>query len=108
MYIPAHFAADDGLLRSLLTAGALADLVTAGPEGLQATPLPLLLSEDGTALQGHVARNNPQWRADGAAALVIVRGADAYVSPGWYESKREHGRVVPTWNYEVVHVRGRL
>jgi transcriptional regulator len=108
VYIPAHFAADDGLLRSLLTEGALADLVTAGPDGLQATPLPLLLSEDGTALHGHVARNNPQWRADGAPALVIVRGADAYVSPGWYESKREHGRVVPTWNYEVVHVRGRL
>ena len=108
MYIPAHFAADDGLLRSLLVAGSLADLVTAGPHGLQATPLPLLLSEDGTALHGHVARNNPQWRADGAPALVILHGADGYVSPGWYESKREHGRVVPTWNYEVVHVHGRL
>lgn len=108
MYIPAHFAAADDLLGSLLDAGALADLVTTGPAGLEATPLPLLLNTERTSLHGHVARNNPQWRSDGAAALVILRGADAYVSPGWYESKREHGRVVPTWNYEVVHVHGRL
>ena len=60
------------------------------------------------ALQGHVARNNPQWRSDGADALVIISGPDAYVSPTWYESTREHGRVVPTWNYQVVHVHGHL
>jgi transcriptional regulator len=108
MYIPAHFAAPDGLLPALLAGGALADLVTAGPDGLDSTPLPLILSEDGRALQGHVARTNPQWRSDGVPALVILRGADAYVSPTWYESTREHGRVVPTWNYEVVHVHGRL
>jgi transcriptional regulator len=108
VYIPAHFAAPDSLLATLLAGGALAELITAGPAGLEATPLPLLLSDDGAALHGHVARNNPHWHADGADALVIVRGADAYISPGWYESKREHGRVVPTWNYEVVHVYGRL
>ncbi len=108
VYVPAHFAATDELLRSFLDAGVLADLVTVGPEGLDATPLPLLLNAEGTSLHGHLARNNRQWEADGSPCLVIVRGADAYVSPGWYPSKREHGRVVPTWNYEVVHVHGRL
>ncbi len=112
MYVPAHFAADAGLLASLLDAGAVADLVTCGVDGFESTPLPLLLVPSEGALHGHVARNNPHWRAGlaagGAAALVIVRGVDGYISPGWYESKREHGRVVPTWNYEVVHVYGRL
>jgi transcriptional regulator len=61
------------------------------------------------ALLGHVARNNPQWReAAEGEALVIVRGPDAYVSPSWYASKAEHGRVVPTWNYVTAHVYGRL
>jgi transcriptional regulator len=106
MYVPSHFAAPDSLLRSLLDGGALADLVTAGAGGLQATPIPMLLVDG--ALQGHLARNNPQWREDGAPALVILRGPDAYVSPNWYESTREHGRVVPTWNYQTVHVHGRL
>ncbi len=108
MYVPAHFAAPTGLLATLLGAGRLADLVTSGADGLESTPLPLLLSDDGTSLLGHLARNNPQWRASDVPALVIVRGADAYVSPTWYESTREHGRVVPTWNYEVVQVHGRL
>ena len=109
MYVPAHFAGSAGLLGELLGTGAIADLVTAGVAGFDATPLPLLLVDG--ALHGHLARNNTQWQAglgDGTPALVIVRGPDAYVSPGWYESKREHGRVVPTWNYQVVHVHGRL
>ncbi len=106
MYVPSHFAASSSLLASLLDAGALATLVTSGAGGLQATPLPLLLVDG--ALQGHVARNNPQWQDSGSEALVIVSGPDAYVSPNWYESTREHGRVVPTWNYQVVHVYGRL
>jgi transcriptional regulator len=106
MYIPSHFAASSSLVSTLLDAGALATLVTAGAGGLQATPLPLLLVGD--SLQGHVARNNPQWQDDGADALVIVNGPDAYVSPTWYESTRSHGRVVPTWNYQTAHVYGRL
>jgi transcriptional regulator len=105
MYVPSHFADSSSLLTTLLDAGALATLVTSGADGLQATPLPLLLVDG--ALQGHVARNNPQWRSPGAA-LVIVSGPDAYVTPNWYESTRSHGRVVPTWNYQVVHVHGRL
>ena len=72
MYVPSHFEATSTLLRSLLDDGALCDLVTAGPGGLQSTPLPLLLVEG--SLLGHVARNNPQWQEDGADALVIVRG----------------------------------
>jgi transcriptional regulator len=61
------------------------------------------------ALLGHVARNNPQWREPAAGeSLVIVRATDAYVSPSWYASKAEHGRVVPTWNYVTAHVYGRL
>jgi transcriptional regulator len=106
VYVPAHFAASASLLDSLLDAGALCDLVSAGPGRLQATPLPLL--RVGGSLHGHVARNNPQWHEDEAPALVIVRGPDAYVSPNWYESTHEHGRVVPTWNYQVVHVYGQL
>jgi transcriptional regulator len=106
MYVPAHFAASPDLLETLIDAGAIGDLITFGPAGFDSTPLPLLLVDG--ALHGHVARNNSQWRADGSPALVIVRGPDAYVSPGWYESTREHGRVVPTWDYEVVHVHGRL
>ncbi len=79
---PQNSRAADDLLGSLLDAGALADLVTTGPAGLEATPLPLLLNGERTSLHGHVARNNPQWRSGGAAALVILRGADAVCEPG--------------------------
>jgi transcriptional regulator len=112
MYIPAHFAADDDLVTGLLTHHGAADLITSTPQGLLATMLPFVYDpaagEHG-ALLGHVARNNDQWKVppDGDA-LVIVRGADAYVSPSWYQSKAEHGRVVPTWNYVTAHVYGRL
>ena len=59
------------------------------------------------ALLGHVARNNDQWRKPAQGeSLAIVRGPDAYVSPSWYAAKAEHGRVVPTWNYVAIHVRG--
>ena len=112
MYVPAHFAADDAAVRALLDDHGAADLVTVGSTGPVATLLPFLhdpeAGEHG-ALLGHVARNNPQWRETTSdQALVIVRGPDAYVSPGWYASKAEHGRVVPTWDYVTVHVHGRL
>jgi transcriptional regulator len=89
----------------------LALLVTHGEQGLQASHLPLLLNTDegpnGT-LYGHFAKANPQWKElqDGAEALVIFAGADAYVSPGFYPSKAEDGKVVPTWNYVAVHAYG--
>ncbi len=113
MYVPAHFKPDDAAVRELLARMGAADLITMTARGLMATMLPLLYDEpgpDGAArLLGHVARNNDQWREPVQGdALVIVRGPDAYVSPTWYATKREHGRVVPTWNYVTAHVYGGL
>ena len=112
MYIPAHFAADDATVDELLTRHGAADLITLTDDGLLATMLPFAympgVGEHG-ALYGHVARNNDQWRKPALGeSLAIVRGPDAYVSPSWYASKAEHGRVVPTWNYVTAHVYGRL
>ena len=110
MYVPAHFRPDDETVRQLLSAGGFAHLVTPTPDGLVATPLPVLYDAERNALLGHVARTNEHWRHAGGEAdsLAILPGPDAYVSPAWYPSKAEHGRVVPTWNYEVLHVHGRL
>lgn len=110
MYTPAAFAETDlERLFDFIEAHPLATLVSASPEGAPvATHLPLLLDREAGAhgmLTGHVARANDQHRqlASGRPALVIFTGADAYVTPAWYASKREHGRVVPTWNYVAVH-----
>ncbi len=89
---------------------AFGHLVTTGPDGFASTSLPFLVDRDAGVsgrLRGHVARANPHWRTiDGAATLVIFPLTDSYVSPSWYPSKAEHGKVVPTWNYELVHVHG--
>jgi transcriptional regulator len=118
MYIPAHFAPDDAMVGELLHRHGAADLVTVTAEGLVATMLPFVYvpgapgapDADGLGtLHGHLARNNPQWKLPAQGdSLVIVRGPDAYISPAWYASKVEHGRVVPTWNYVTAHVYGRL
>ncbi|HEX6449597.1 MAG TPA: FMN-binding negative transcriptional regulator [Trebonia sp.] len=112
MYVPGHFAADEELLGELLRNHGAADLVTQTDDGLVATMLPFVyVPEAGEhgALHGHVARNNDQWKRPARGeSLVIVRGPDAYISPSWYASKAEHGRVVPTWNYVTVHVYGQL
>jgi transcriptional regulator len=112
MYVPAAFAMSDEDVRTLLSGHGAADLVTSTSQGLLATMLPFVFDPDAGehgVLLGHVARNNPQWREAAAGdALAIVRGPDAYVSPSWYASKAEHGRVVPTWNYVTAHVYGRL
>jgi len=112
MYTPSAFALDDlPELQQHMRGSRLALLVTHGEQGLQASHLPLLLQVDegphGT-LYGHFARANRQWQElqDGAEALVIFAGADAYVSPGFYPGKAEHGKVVPTWNYIAVHAYG--
>ncbi len=110
MYIPAHFSPDEALIGELLHRHGAADLVTATPSGLVATLLPFIyvpaIGPLGT-LHGHLARNNDQWRLPASGeSLVIVRGPDAYITPGWYASKAEHGRVVPTWNYVTAHVYG--
>lgn len=116
MYVPKHFAApDDETVRDLLRSHGAADLVTSTADGLRATLLPFVYDEPGDEsgelgrLRGHVARNNEHWRLPALGdALVVVRGPDAYVSPSWYATKREHGRVVPTWNYVTAHVYGEL
>jgi transcriptional regulator len=70
--------------------------------------VPFVIADDGTVVRMHLARPNPVWRAAPCRALLIVPVSDAYVSPGWYPSKAENGKVVPTWNYEVVHAHGSL
>lgn len=112
MYLPKHFTADEHEASELLDGIRAADLVTPTADGLFATFLPLIHdhSESGHgSLLGHVARKNDHWRLQASGeSLVIIHGPDAYVSPGWYASKREHGRVVPTWNYLTAHVYGDL
>mgnify|MGYP002621120615 CR=1 FL=1 len=111
MYTPPAFREDDpAALRAIMREARLATLVTATAEGLVATPLPLFLDAGEGAfgtLYGHMARANPQWRLEPAGeALAILAGPDAYVTPTFYPSKREHGKVVPTWNYAAVHAYG--
>lgn len=111
MYTPPAFREDDPAeLRAIMREARLATLVTATAEGLVATPLPLFLDAGEGAfgtLYGHMARANPQWRLEPAGeALAIFAGPDAYVTPTFYPSKREHGKVVPTWNYAAVHAYG--
>ena len=109
MYVPKHFAATDDDVRELLANHGAADLVTSTADGLVATLLPFVYDVERHALLGHVARNNDQWQRPALGeALVIVRGPDAHVSPAWYASKAEHGRVVPTWDYVLAHVHGEL
>ena len=108
MYLPHFNQMDDPEVPAFLDAVGSAELITTGPDGYPlATLLPLIL--DGERLVLHMARANPHWRAisPGTAALAVVAGAQAYVSPAWYASKAEHGRVVPTWNYSAVHLTGR-
>lgn len=114
MYRPGAFVEDDpARLAALIRARPLASLVVHAGEGLVAAHAPMLAEQDAdgriTALIGHVARANPFWSAaDGADVLALFSGPDAYVSPSMYPSKREHGQVVPTWNYARIEARGRL
>jgi len=112
MYTPPAFAEDDaGVLAGIMQAARLPILISAGAGGIEATHLPLTW-QDAPAphgrLIGHLARGNPQWRAlrEGAAAMAVFQAHDFYVSPNWYQTKRETGKVVPTWNYEAVHAYG--
>jgi transcriptional regulator len=106
-YVPRFNQMPDDEVRGFVAAVGTAQLVTVAADGSpDATFLPVLWRGD--RLVGHVARANPHWKAvvDGSAALAVVTGPDAYVSPSFYASKREHGWVVPTWNYSAVHLRG--
>ena len=115
MYRPSHFREDRlDVLHGLIRAHPLAQLVTAGGQGLQANPLPMLIDADTSpkgTLRGHLARGNDQVAAlrEGGEALVIFQGPQAYISPSWYPSKDMppgNGKVVPTWNYVAVHAWG--
>jgi transcriptional regulator len=112
MYTPASFKVDWPAARNLLADQVTADLVTATSRGLVATFLPVLYepASDGYgSIVAHVSRNNDQWRLPAIGdALMVLHGPDAYISPSWYPSKAVDGRVVPTWNYLLAHVYGRL
>ena len=109
MYLPAFFREDRvEVMSELMRRYPLATLVTVGETGIEANHLPLLYDPEpapfGT-LHGHLARANNQWRETRPeqGALAVCQGPQAYVSPSFYPSKAEHGKVVPTWNYAVVH-----
>src|ERR1700754_2445494 len=111
MYIPPAFKDTDlASIHETIRGARLANFVTYTSSGLLCTPLPLFFDpregEHGV-LYGHVAKANPQWRETPVGeALAIFNGPDAYVTPSWYVSKQEHGKVVPTWNYVAVHAYG--
>lgn len=112
MYTPNHFKEDDHhKLQQYIRDYSLGLLVVADEGGIEANHLPFHLNpEEGSFgyLQCHLARSNPVWQRlrDGARVLVVFQGPNAYVSPSWYPTKAETGRVVPTWNYLAVHVEG--
>jgi transcriptional regulator len=112
MYVPKHFAEQDAaVLREAIVRFPFATLVTAYGGALVANHLPMLADpERSDVLLCHVARANVLWSTvdERNEALAIFAGPDAYISPAFYPSKREHGRVVPTWNYVTVHVYGTL
>jgi transcriptional regulator len=108
MYLPKSFHETRvDVLHALIRAYPFGTIVMHGDNGLVANHLPFELVSD-TSLHGHVAVGNELAKADGATVLVIFQAADGYISPNWYPSKHETGREVPTWNYGVVHVHGRL
>ena len=115
MYLPAHFEEKrPEVLHELIRAHPLGLLVTQSAAGLQANTVPFVLDADPAGgpgiLRAHVARANPLWRETrcDAQSLVVFQGPQAYISPSFYASKAEHGKVVPTWNYVMVQARGPL
>ncbi len=113
MYLPAHFEEKrPEVLHALMREHPLGQLITHGPDGLDANPLPFELDTSvgpHGLLRAHVARANPVWQqAADTEVLVIFNAADGYISPNWYPSKPEHHRHVPTWNYARVHAHGVL
>ena len=109
MYRPASNAVDEVVGWQLLADRRAGHLVTAAAGALDATFLPYVVDVERRRVLAHLARANPQWRtAADANALLIATGADAYVSPSYYATKAETGKVVPTWNYTTVHAHGVL
>ncbi|MCW2800907.1 MAG: transcriptional regulator [Aeromicrobium sp.] len=111
MYIPHFNTMDQADVHAFVTAIASAEIITVGRDGTPlATLLPILWGEDGGTVIAHMARANSHWREidPDSACLAIVAGPQAYISPNWYATKAEHGRVVPTWNYSAVHLIGTI
>lgn len=115
MYVPAPFkVTEQSDVLALMKANPFAALISHDAEGLTATHLPTVTRQEGDALivECHVARPNPHWKRlaanPDAEALMIFSGPDAYIRPGWYPSKAEGGKTVPTWNYATVHAYGRV
>ena len=108
--MPRHFIEDDpASVVALARAAGFGHLVVVdGGGALGSTPMPFLVDDAGSLVRGHLARPNPLLRSLPASALLVVPVSDAYVSPGWYPSKAQDAKVVPTWNYEVVHLHGEL
>ena len=112
MYRPEHFRVEDvARMHALMRARPFASLVSNGSTGLCASHLPTVLKDEGSygVIECHLARANPHWKdvASGNEALMIFQGPEGYITPNWYPSKAQHGKVVPTWNYAVVHAYGR-
>ena len=110
MYVPSHFATDDAdaLIERLARrwAGVLITIDEHGaPVG---THMPILWDVERRVATGHIARANPQWKQGAGKGLIVLNGPEAYVTPNLYPSKAEHGKAVPTWNYEAVHITGRV
>lgn len=113
MYQPPLFKEERlDVLHGLIRAHPFGLIISVGADGEPvANAIPLLLDAEGGekgTLRGHLARANPQWKllAETRKALIVFQGPYSYVTPSWYESKKEHGKVVPTWNYVIVQVRG--
>jgi transcriptional regulator len=111
MYVPPAFREDrPEVLRALIRTHPLATLVTVGADGLTANLTPFILVEtpEGDVLRAHMARANDQFESlrTGAEALVVFQGPQTYITPAWYATKAEHGKVVPTWNYAMVQAWG--
>lgn len=112
MYQPPHFRENRlEVQHALIRAHPLGLLVTSGKTGLIANPIPFTLDEAASpygTLRAHLSRANPQWRDfdPDTEALVVFQGTETYITPSWYEAKREHAKVVPTWNYAIVQARG--
>jgi transcriptional regulator len=109
---PLHRQEDLAAEHELIRKYPLGLLISHGPSGLLANAIPFLIDAEASrfgTLLAHVARANPQWKDLQVAeeALVVFQGVDHYISPSWYETKRETGKVVPTWNYLIVQARGR-
>ena len=113
MYEPPLFReSDEVLCHDLIRARPLGLLISANAGGILANPIPFLLDPhagERGVLRCHLARANPQWKVflDPCETLVVFQDHDHYIHPGWYETKRENGKVVPTWNYGIVQIRGK-